>query len=498
MRSWWRIVVSGTAALLLSSCLYVDDFSDRAVKYNLVAEQAQQQALLLNIVRASLNRPMQFTSLSSITGTASESLSSTLTVPFGEAQHRPKTVGSPDMFALTGTASGGPTFTVPVLDTQEFYQGELKPLTGQEYRFFLDEGITPPLLFYLFVDSIDLTVAGSNPPQIFTFRNTVSDDYDYDQFAAVADYLLSLGLTVEPVRRAQPVGPPISAAQLKNLRDVADLTKADLHIMPVRPPGQQPSASAPEPGSISTTAARPKKTGPAHAPTQYQVEKDMSTYRPCFQPPADKRSQMDASLLCGSNDGGDFETATTGNLTRSGGFAAPDLAQTLQQIKSAYIARHPGPAATLLASLPGLPAGAKFQLRLNMRSTEGILHYFGSIVARDLYPSFDQPRLIRVKVGEAYLPYPTAPCPNNADPAVSETVAPGYRCETLFILLPDQSTGSPLSVDYDGKSYSVPADDKIGGRTMRMLDLAKQLLALHTSAKELPASNVLNIVGPAQ
>jgi hypothetical protein len=30
---------------------------------------------------------------------------------------------------------------------------------------------------------------------------------------------------------------------------------------------------------------------------------------------------------------------------------------------------------------------------------------------------------------------------------------------------------------------------------MRMLDLVKQLLALHTSAKELPASNVLNIIG---
>ena len=61
-------VVSG-----LGGCTIVDQFSSRAVNYNLEAEQAQEQALLLNIVRASLRRPMQFTSLQSITGTASAS-----------------------------------------------------------------------------------------------------------------------------------------------------------------------------------------------------------------------------------------------------------------------------------------------------------------------------------------------------------------------------------------------------------------------------------------
>jgi hypothetical protein len=155
------IFTSVIAALALSSCSIVDDFSGRAVRFNVVAEQAQQQALLLNIVRASLNRPMQFTTLSSITGTASETGGSTLSFPFGEATHRPKGAVSPDVFGLSGSISGGPTFTVPVLDTQEFYQGELKPLSGQEYRFFLDEGITPSVLFYLFVDTIELKVAGA-------------------------------------------------------------------------------------------------------------------------------------------------------------------------------------------------------------------------------------------------------------------------------------------------------------------------------------------------
>ena len=56
-----------------------------------------------------------------------------------------------------------------------------------------------------------------------------------------------------------------------------------------------------------------------------------------------------------------------------------------------------------------------------------------------------------------------------------------------------------VDVDYDGKTYWVPGSEQAEGRTMRILSLVKQILALHTSAKELPASNVLNIIGgPAQ
>src|SRR5262249_7268122 len=66
--------IAGVAALLLTpmllGCAIIDSYSGRAVDYNREAEQAQEQVLLLNIVRASLRLPMQFTSLQSITGSA--------------------------------------------------------------------------------------------------------------------------------------------------------------------------------------------------------------------------------------------------------------------------------------------------------------------------------------------------------------------------------------------------------------------------------------------
>src|SRR5712691_5008436 len=67
------LVAVAFASLALAGCAIVDKYSERAVEYNLQAEKTQQQNLLLNIIRASLRRPMQFTGLQSITGTASAS-----------------------------------------------------------------------------------------------------------------------------------------------------------------------------------------------------------------------------------------------------------------------------------------------------------------------------------------------------------------------------------------------------------------------------------------
>jgi hypothetical protein len=55
-----RSVAYGVAVLLGQSmfgCTVIDHYSGRAIEYNLEAEQAQEQALLLNIIRASQRRP---------------------------------------------------------------------------------------------------------------------------------------------------------------------------------------------------------------------------------------------------------------------------------------------------------------------------------------------------------------------------------------------------------------------------------------------------------
>src|SRR5262249_37866217 len=123
---------SAAALLLLAECAVVDKYADRAVDYNLQAEKTQQQNLLLNIIRAGLRRPMQLTGLTSITGTASASgtvgggytnLHQTPVVQDLGA-NIPATLGGISSQAIgravtgtgtvSGSMSGGPTFTVPV------------------------------------------------------------------------------------------------------------------------------------------------------------------------------------------------------------------------------------------------------------------------------------------------------------------------------------------------------------------------------------------------
>jgi hypothetical protein len=270
--------------------------------------------------------------------------------------------------------------------------------------------------------------------------------------------------------------------------------------MPVRPSGQK--APADNDRAAATKPAKPgRKTAEGKSPGSYQIEKNMTVYRPCLSPPpgATATAVIDKSLMCGSEDPTDTSDQQTTTLGRTGGLVAPDLAARLEKVRADYIATlrqtNQAEIADKIKALPAIPANEKLQVRLYMRSPEAILHFLGSVVARQLYPSFDRPRVIRVKVGEPYLPYPVTRCPKTNDLTAPGDVEPGFRCENLFVLLQGQSVDAVLSVDYDGKSYSVPPSDRVAGRTMRMLDLIKQIMALHTSAKELPASNVLNIIG---
>jgi hypothetical protein len=526
----------GTASLAaaLCSCQIVDHFSSRAVDYNTQAEQAQLKPLLLNIVRASLGRPMQFTSLTSVTGTASESGSGTLTAPFGEAQHRPRTVSGPDTFALTTTISGGPTFTVPVLDTQEFYQGEMTPIGGSEINFFIEEGYTPAQLFYLFVNSVEFTDNNTTPAQHFTFANYVGDDFDFDQFEAVADYLMELGLTLESTRRVQKVGPELTAQQAINMRDIAAAEQAGLTLMQTRTEAgaaDKPTSSGSAnkrtaAGTPAKTAKRSSTTSPeaalAVASKYFQLQKTKIEYRPCFDSQVLKATGMtamvDPHLVCESETPGSDESQTEGSLARTEGIYANQLSDRILQIRNARVfalrqaaaaARATDPAraqsldrtAAAIAAIPPIPRNTKIQFKLLTRSTEGILFYLGSVVGRYLNPGASRagdlagtdPRMIQVKVGEFYLPYPMQAC---REGGVQSRIQDNYMCDNLFVVERGSApSDSALSVDYEGHTYWIPSDSKVQGRTMRLVDLVKQLLALHTSAKSLPASNVLNVIG---
>jgi hypothetical protein len=83
------------------------------------------------------------------------------------------------------------------------------------------------------------------------------------------------------------------------------------------------------------------------------------------------------------------------------------------------------------------------------------------------------------------------------DDGVSEPVSESYHCESLFFVDTGASAAAPdLTVAYLNDTYWLHDEKPRTGWSLPTLALVRELLALSTSAKELPATSTLSIVAP--
>jgi hypothetical protein len=552
-----RQVIRMVCVLLLSQgqfgCAIVDQFSGRAVEYNLEAEQAQEQALLLNIIRASLRRPMQFTSLQSITGTASASGSitgaatGTKQTPYVQLMGLPIAAAAGTNSAIsrilggttgaTASMSGGPTFVVPVLDTQEFYQGILTPIPLQAFDYYLQQGFPPELLFDLFVVKVVVTRLDDGTCRQFSFQNSVRDDLQFGQFQAFTDYLIGSGLSAERVNSVTPFGPPIPRPA----------TETASH---------EEAAKVVEAYSKAASAGLDIREEGSGENTSYRLQKRNSIFRFCFAypggSPSDWIGRPDSAMFCGNFNrrlqargqvrsptspadgvpdcvprprGPRAEPAnaeefgsrsqgihTDGSAEFRGIRLSPEFLQRIDAFQSEQMENRSIPEDALFH--PRDFAGAVVSLKVYTRSTEGILYYLGEITRRRLFTEFgDKPRTIQIKTGIRYSTMPRSECDDAENGASWQSKTDmvylarrrsggdpsgSYYCENVFVLetepaLPGEHV---LSVSYDGKNFGLPRDSNRAGRTLQVLELVKQLLALNTSAKQLPATSIISVSTP--
>ncbi len=519
--------VLGIASFVLAGCAIVDQFSGRAVEYNLQAEQATQQALLLNVIRASLRRPMQFTSLQSITGTASANASvsggytNTHQTPYlNPFSIIPANTNAALARLVTGTGgatasmSGGPTFTVPVLDTQEFYQGILTPVSHQIIDYYVQQGYPQQLLMDLFIAKIEVISTDSPTCDRFTFHNAVRNELQIGQFKALADYLLGSGLSTERASDSVPYGPPISSVhEPLNASDTAKMVEAYSKVsaagLDIRSDGQN-----------------------------YRLQRRTSRYRFCFALRGRNKpvwlGAPEDEIYCGHFRPSQTTGARPASGQRSTTAAAADAGlcgpasrrqglpeegtSSFQGVKLSdavlqRIARLQEGAAAAGASEDELFPVHRFRnrhvtFRFQTRSVEGILYYLGEITRQHLTPEAGQSRVAQTKTSLHYGSFPPEDCDpfENGGRRQEKTdmvrlggrrerdVRP-YYCENLFRLETNPGPGSFLSVQYDGTTYAIPSEPALAGRSLQVLELIKQLMALHTSAKQLPSSTVISIIG---
>ncbi len=145
------------------------------VDYNTVLEKAQNEMLLLNIVRASKRSPMYFTSISQFTGNETYTLGTgSITIPFG----RMGAATSAYSLAPTGTFSTTPQVSIAVWDKKDFLAGMYKPLNLGIVQYYWQEGWQPAILLNLFVRTMKIQKKPSKNERQRTSQLSVSGSLD--------------------------------------------------------------------------------------------------------------------------------------------------------------------------------------------------------------------------------------------------------------------------------------------------------------------------------
>ncbi len=202
-------------SLSLCSCATLVDFSSWHVGYNNSVERARNQLMLLNIVRASENMPLLFTGVQVVRGNGQN------TVGGGVGG----TWSATDAGAIGGTSvtnalapsvnfavTSGFNFDVVVLDSAEFLQGLLTPISVLTFDHYARMGIPEELLVHLLVQNITFTADGQ--PTVTYHNEPLSRDYKL--FRGIVASLIDQGITTEVGSSAsESIGPLLTDADLK-------------------------------------------------------------------------------------------------------------------------------------------------------------------------------------------------------------------------------------------------------------------------------------------
>jgi hypothetical protein len=181
---WWRVLLVGALlAGALGACAVVDPVDNRYDTVSRSLAKARNESIFLNLVRASHDYPLSFTVVAnvtpSLTNTTSFALPSFLLGPRFPAL--PTTVDRDVVFGNTtagNTTAVSTNFSVSTQETSAFYQGFLKPIDLQTLAYFIRQGYSRELLFWLFTDAFTLTLPGQPP---LGYHYNPPDDYGCSQ-----------------------------------------------------------------------------------------------------------------------------------------------------------------------------------------------------------------------------------------------------------------------------------------------------------------------------
>ena len=196
-----KTIAATVAAIAIGGCTtpVTPDFTEMSASYASILEQYQLNSILINIIRASNERPLSFLDIPSINGS-------------GNVTNTPSVSGSMNGFigGLAGGAAGisslSPSlslsfgnsfnFSQSSLDNATFLRGFLSQIPIETAKFFISDNLPREVMFSLIVSSIE--IKQPNGKSVKYVNNPLLPDYP--EFQAELYKLLSYGLTVDQVQ----------------------------------------------------------------------------------------------------------------------------------------------------------------------------------------------------------------------------------------------------------------------------------------------------------
>ena len=201
---------------LLGACAVMDVVDPRYDSVNRSTAKARNESILLNIIRASHSAPLNFVSFTRVSGGMNMGASAGLpTFNLGQffplfaipaqttalAPPAPQRAYTLNNQTLGGTAAANNSYDIGLLETKDFYSGLLKPVDLPIVNFFIRQGYSRELLFWLFTDSVREAVPGR---PIIEFLNDLDPalacqvtNGQQRCFRDMVDVALASGLTIE-------------------------------------------------------------------------------------------------------------------------------------------------------------------------------------------------------------------------------------------------------------------------------------------------------------
>ena len=206
--AWHRLkwltarVAASLLAISLSSCsLLRPEFSEMSATYGEVVEKYQVNNILVNIVRASQQRPLSFLDIPTVIGSGSVTVSAALL-----------SKGLADGGLAAGLSTGNSfSFTQASLDNSSFMSGFLSQIPVEAVHYFSADHIPKEILLTLVVDSIEI-IDTKGRKEIFLNNPTLPN---YAEFQKHLYHLIRWDITTEQIEEEVAIGIPMRREEIE-------------------------------------------------------------------------------------------------------------------------------------------------------------------------------------------------------------------------------------------------------------------------------------------